>query len=59
MKRQWNRVWVKAATWLLVEFILNLSGLDTLADYSEFVFEQQVMIAGSRSSYSVIVFPSQ
>lgn len=29
----------RTATWLIAEVILNLVGLDNLADYSEFVFE--------------------
>jgi hypothetical protein len=43
MKKQWKKVWVKVATWLVAEIILNLSGLDTLADYSEFLFERSLL----------------
>lgn len=41
MKTRRSGMAVKAVTWILAEVILNLVGLDNLADYSEFVFEQQ------------------
>jgi hypothetical protein len=44
MKMQWKKIWVKAAFWLITEIILNLSGFDNLADYSEFIFEKEVAI---------------
>ncbi|HEY9605837.1 MAG TPA: hypothetical protein V6C85_29800 [Allocoleopsis sp.] len=39
MKGQWKKVFVKTTIWLVTEIILNLVGLDNLADYSEFIFE--------------------
>lgn len=46
---QWKKIWVKALIWLGTEIILNLLGLDNLADYSEFLFEQEMaMIAHNR-----------
>jgi hypothetical protein len=48
MKMPWKKVWVKAAIWLVTEIILNLLGLDNLADYSEFIFDQEVTIATSQ-----------
>jgi hypothetical protein len=48
MKTQWNKLWVKTISWLVIEIILNLLGLDNLADYSEFIFEKEVMIAMPR-----------
>ncbi|WP_413160679.1 hypothetical protein ACL6C3_19415 [Capilliphycus salinus ALCB114379] len=29
---------IKILTWLIIEILLNLLGLDELADYSEFIF---------------------
>lgn len=43
MKFQWKKVLVKTIFWLAVEFTLNLLGLDSLADYSEFIYEQEVV----------------
>lgn len=45
MKTLWKNIWVKATIWLVTEIMLNLLGLDNLADYSEFIFEQEIAIA--------------
>lgn len=55
MKMQWQGIWLKAAFWLLTEIILNLVGLDNLADYSEFLFEQEVTIALHQPQIAVVV----
>jgi hypothetical protein len=55
MKMPWKKVWVKAAIWLVTEIILNLLGLDNLADYSEFIFDQEVTIATSQPRITVVV----
>lgn len=39
MQAQWQKILVKLTFWLIIEIFLNLLGLDSLADYSEFVFE--------------------
>lgn len=44
MRTQWKKIVVKITCWLIVEIILNLLGLDNLADYSEFVFEEKSLI---------------
>jgi hypothetical protein len=38
MWMKWKTPIAKVAVWILLELILNLLGLDTLADYSEFLF---------------------
>ncbi|MGQ4648622.1 hypothetical protein [Lyngbya aestuarii] len=40
MQVQWKKILVKTSVWLTAEIILNLIGLDDLADYSEFIYEQ-------------------
>lgn len=45
MKAPWKRVFVKTTVWLVTEIILNLLGLDNLADYNEFIFEQKKIMA--------------
>ncbi|MEW6497954.1 MAG: hypothetical protein AB1589_36460 [Cyanobacteriota bacterium] len=50
---QWKKIWVKAVIWLVTEIILNLLGLDNLADYSEFLFEQEIAIA-ARNQHQII-----
>lgn len=38
MKGNWSKLFIKITGWLLVELLLNAVGLDTLADYSEYLF---------------------
>lgn len=49
MNVQWNRLIARVAIWVVAEVVLNLIGLDTLADYSEFFFEHQESRFGSGS----------
>ncbi|HEY9727646.1 MAG TPA: hypothetical protein V6D50_14440 [Chroococcales cyanobacterium] len=44
MKVQWKKVFVKTTIWLVTEIVLNLVGLDNLADYSEFIFEHDTAV---------------
>ncbi|MEO0707361.1 MAG: hypothetical protein AAF050_17075 [Cyanobacteria bacterium J06649_5] len=37
MQGQWHTLISKLLFWLMVEIILNLVGLDNVADYSEFL----------------------
>jgi hypothetical protein len=47
MQALWQKILIKITLWLIVEIILNLLGLDNLADYSEFVFEGKAMTVTS------------
>ena len=40
MEVKWKKLFTKTVIWLAAEIILNSLGLDTLADYSEFVFDK-------------------
>lgn len=42
MKNQRKQLFIKTASWFVAEIILNIAGLDNLADYSEFVFDQNL-----------------
>lgn len=44
MKSHWKTLIMKTTIWLAAEIILNLLGLDNLADYSEFIYEQEVQV---------------
>ncbi|NEP14298.1 MAG: hypothetical protein F6K14_29710 [Symploca sp. SIO2C1] len=57
MKTQWKKVCIKITTWLAAEIILNLLGLDNLADYSEFIFDKEVLIAKRNPKITVVVPP--
>ncbi|GAB4132214.1 MAG: hypothetical protein Fur0046_01820 [Cyanobacteria bacterium J069] len=35
----WKNLLYKTATWLVIEVVMNLTGLDTLADFSEFLLD--------------------
>lgn len=41
MERQWQDTIVKLTCWLAIEIVLNLVGLDNLADYGEFVLGRE------------------
>ena len=41
MKVQWQKLWFKTILWLGAEILLTLMGLDHLADYSEFLYQQK------------------
>ena len=43
MEIKWKILLTKTLVWLLVEFVLNFIGLDTIADYSEFVFNKNTI----------------
>ncbi len=37
----WKQLLVKSVVWLFAEALLNFLGLDSIADYSEFIFENK------------------
>jgi hypothetical protein len=41
MKKQWERQMIKLTVWVFTEVLLNLVGLDNLADYSEFLGDRR------------------
>ncbi len=52
-------MWQKIIVWLITEIILNLLGIDDLADYSEFIFEKQVINLNScHYEVNMIIAPS-
>ncbi len=48
MQVQWKRILVKLAVRLITELLLNFLGLDDLADYSELIFEQFMVMNWQR-----------
>ncbi len=40
-KAHWKSRIIKTIAWLVTEIALNLVGLDTFADYSEFIFGRE------------------
>ncbi len=43
MRVKWRKLLIKTAAWLIAEILLNLLGMDDLADYSEFLFERDLV----------------
>lgn len=44
MKVKWKVLLTKSVIWLLAEILLNTIGLDTIADYSEYIFDRNVIV---------------
>ncbi len=55
MKLQWRKLLVKTTVWIAAEIILNLIGLDNLADYSEFIYEKDVPVLNQYFQPTTIV----
>ncbi|MEQ9622042.1 hypothetical protein [Coleofasciculus chthonoplastes] len=53
--KQWKKACFKVTTWVLSEIVLNVLGLDDLADYSEFIFDPEVII--SQHNAVILVAP--
>ncbi len=53
MKIKWQKLWVKTILWLGTEILLTLMGLDDLADYGEFLYEQKE-VASMRKAYPTL-----
>ena len=45
MNIRWQKLLSKMSFWLATEIILNLVGIDDLADYSEFLYENKNFLA--------------
>ena len=50
MKVRWKKLLLTATCWLATEIYFNFIGIDDLADYSEFVLNQQISSANDRFS---------
>ena len=55
MQTRWKKLIVKVTAWLAAEIILNLLGLDNLADYSEFLYEQEVTVLSQFPQLTTVI----
>jgi hypothetical protein len=55
MNATWKNLMIKTLIWLTAEVLLNVLGLDNLADYSEFLFERH--IPNLQSPVVTVIFP--
>ncbi|MBT9315077.1 hypothetical protein [Leptothoe spongobia] len=44
METRWRFALLKISVWVVAEIAFSILGMDTLADYSEFVFERNVSV---------------
>lgn len=54
MEIRWRKLLGKFTIWLTLEILLNLMGLDDIADYSEFIFEHSNHGVSAVNVYGVI-----
>lgn len=47
MPKRWKNLMFRTTVWIVAEILLNVIGLDDLADYSEFVFEGHLVEAAT------------
>lgn len=43
MKIKWQKLILRVGIWLALEIFFSYVGTDTIADYSEFIFERNVI----------------
>lgn len=55
MNIQWKKLVFTTTLWLVTEILLNLLGLDNLADYGEFVFGRYLNPGQSLNSALIIL----
>ncbi len=61
-KKTWKQVVYKTGFWLAAEIWLNLIGLDNIADYSEFIFAQDLDLKlknKNRRTVKITEYPPQ
>jgi hypothetical protein len=45
MSRRRRNIWIEAVLWVIAEMILSSAGMDTIADYSEFLVNQKLTVS--------------
>jgi hypothetical protein len=59
-KTIWKKTIYKTGVWLAVEIWLNVIGLDKIANYSEFIFAQDLNLSRkNRQTVKITEYPSQ
>jgi hypothetical protein len=56
-KKHFKRLLAKAALWVATEVLLNCTGLDNMADYSEFIFDGGLHV--QRANPSIVLVAHQ
>jgi hypothetical protein len=45
MKIKWKKLVFKVGIWIALEFFFSYVGVDTIADYSEYIFDRNIITA--------------
>ncbi|MBE9066538.1 hypothetical protein IQ260_07720 [Leptolyngbya cf. ectocarpi LEGE 11479] len=53
MDSQWRFALCKIFIWLAAEVVLSMLGIDDLADYSEFIFAQNMPVAEAHAGLKI------
>lgn len=53
----WKLIAYKTGVWLAAEIWLNLIGLDNIADYSEFIFTQNIDLNKNKRTVKITEYP--
>ncbi|MGG6294838.1 hypothetical protein ACQ4M4_10460 [Leptolyngbya sp. AN02str] len=56
MKTQWQPLLKTIVTWLFLEVVLSIAGVDELADYSEFMFNKHSVFNQSAKAVEVLPY---
>ncbi len=60
IKKTWKQFIYKTGVWLAAEIWLNIIGLDNIADYSEFIFAQDLYLnEKNRRTVKITEYPPQ
>ncbi|MBE9030033.1 hypothetical protein IQ266_09865 [filamentous cyanobacterium LEGE 11480] len=55
MQIQWSKLLVRTGAWICTEVALTCLGLDDLADYSEFIFQQRLATQALSEAVCLVV----
>jgi hypothetical protein len=58
MRVRWRKLFVETSAWVTAEVMLNVVGLDNLADYSEFVFQSKAIETATEAFSHLITLVS-
>ena len=53
-KVRWRKLFVETSAWVTAEVMLNVVGLDNLADYSEFIVQSKALADATEALSNLI-----
>jgi hypothetical protein len=55
MQVYWKTLILKIVSWIIAEVILNLAGLDNLANYGEFIYKPYLSTQAGETSVAIVL----